>query len=320
MDAGQEKADAGLSALPSTLRALADEYHSHAKVVRGVLDVTADAERPYLRRFLDWFGPPGTPAALFAAIGAGSVTGCLVAYAAAHGPGSRRGMQKTVRLFLRFAWMAGYLPCDLSALSPSVRTPRMGKLARAIPPESIERVVSSVGCLEPVDLRDRAMLCLLSTYGVRGVQVRRLQLEDLDWDGERIRFPAVKGGRPVEQPLVAKVGNCLADYMTRGRPASPCREVFLTDRPPFGAIAHPRQLSRIVRRRLERAGVELPQGVAYGSHGFRHAFASRLYGRVPFKEIVDLLGHRDPSTTLVYGKVDLAALSEAMVPWPEEET
>jgi site-specific recombinase XerD len=41
-----------------------------------------------------------------------------------------------------------------------------------------------------------------------------------------------------------------------------------------------------------------------------------MYGRVPFKDVVDMLGHRDPSTTLVYGKVDLAALRGAALPWP----
>ena len=317
MKARSQEAGAG-QPVPATSESLAEAYRSHAKTVRGVLDATADAECPYLRRFFDWYGPPGSSAALCAAINARSVTDCLAAYAAAHGPGSRRGMQKTVRLFLRFAWTAGYLPRDLSALSPSVHAPRMGKLPRAIPPECIDALVSSVVGDDPVDLRDRAIVCLLSTYGVRGVQVRRLRLEDIDWDRDRIRFLAVKGGRSVELPLVAKAGNRLSEYLKEGRPDSPRREVFLADRPPFGAIEYPRQLSRILRRRLEHAGVELPPGVAYGSHAFRHAFATRLYGRVPFKDMVDMLGHRDPSTTLTYGKVDLAALEQATVPWPEE--
>jgi integrase len=67
---------------------------------------------------------------------------------------------------------------------------------------------------------------------------------------------------------------------------------------------------------MEQAGVKLPKGVAYGSHGFRHAFASRLYGQISFKDLVDLLGHRDPSTTLIYGKVAVAMLAKAALPWP----
>ena len=192
----------------------------------------------------------------------------------------------------------------------------MGRVARAIPAECIATVVSHMSGNTPADLRDRAILGLLSTYGVRGVQLRRLRLEDVDWAKSRIHFPAAKGGRPVEQHLSAKAGNRLADYLRQGRPSSPCREVFLTTRAPFGPIVHPRQLSRILRQRLEQAGVELPQGVAYGSHCFRHALASRLYGRVPFKDLVDMLGHRDPSTTLIYGKVAVALLAKAALPWP----
>lgn len=302
--------------LPETLSALAEEYHKDALRVRGVLDETAKAERPYLKRFFDYFGPPDSPESLFTAICPDSVIDCLIQYASQYGPGSRCCMQTTVRLFLRFAYLSGYLDSDFSALSPSARSPRMGKVARSIPPESIDALISSIGRETSADIRDSAMICLLSTYGVRGVQVRRLCLEDIDWVQSRIHFPAVKRGRSVEQHLTAKAGNRLADYITKARPSSPCSEVFLGLREPFEPIAHPRQFSRIIRKRMAQAGVELPEGVAYGSHCFRHAFASRLYGRVPFNDIVDMLGHRDPSTTLIYGKVDVANLQRAALPWP----
>ena len=302
--------------LPSSLGELAAEYHADAVRVRGVLDSSAAAERPYLRRFFEWFGPPDLPAELFRAITADSVTECLIDYASKHGPGSRCCMQMTVRVFLRFACRAGYLERDLSALSPSVRNPRMGRVVGAIPPGCVEALLEGIQGDAPADLRDRAIVCLLSTYGVRGVQIRRLRLADVDWPRSRIHFPAVKRGRSVEQHLTTAAGNCLVDYLCKGRSQSPRPEVFLHTGVASGPIAHPRELSRILRRRMEQAGVELPAGVRYGSHGFRHAFAARMYGQVPFKDLVDMLGHRDPSTTLVYGKVDLAALSKAALPWP----
>jgi len=302
--------------LPKALSALAEEYHRDALRVRGVLDESAKAERPYLKRFFEYFGPPDSPESLFAAICPDAVTDCLIQYASRYGPGSRRCMQNTVRLFLRFAYLSGYLEADFSALSPCVRSPRMGKIARSIPSECIDALISSIGKETPADRRDSAMICLLSTYGVRGVQIRRLCLEDIDWARSRIHFPAVKRGRPVEQHLTAKAGNRLADYITNARPSSSCSEVFLRLREPFQPIAHPRQLSRIIRRRMVQVGVELPEGVPYGSHCFRHAFATRLYGRVPFMDVVDMLGHRDPSTTLIYGKVDVANLQKAALPWP----
>jgi len=316
MDVVFHAARGGSVVLPSSLADLAVEYHADAVRVRGVLASTAEAERPYLKRLFEWFGPPGSPADLFSAMGADSIIRRLIDYASKYGPGSRCCMQKTVRLFLRFSYRAGYLGRDLSALSPSVRTPRLGKVARAIPPACIETLSRSIQGDTPADLRDRAIVCLLNTYGVRGVQLRRLRLADVDWAGSRIHFPAVKRGRAIEQHLAADVGNRLADYLCRGRPDSSHGEVFLRTNAPFGPIAHPRELSRILRRRLKQAGVELPDGVRCGAHAFRHAFATRMYGQVPFKDVVDMLGHRDPSSTLVYGKVDLAALRKAALPWP----
>ncbi len=295
---------------------LTEEYLSYAVRCRGVLQVSADAERPYLRRFIDWFGNPGSSADLFRQIQPDSLTQCLIDYAEHHGSGSRRCMQKTVRLFLRFAYHAGYMERDLSVLSPSVRTPRMGRIARSLPPACIEALENSIRSHTPADLRDRAIVSLLSTYGVRGAQVRRLRLEDLDWSEGRIRFPAVKRGRAVEQHLTTNAGNCLAEYLHKGRPETFHREVFVHTVEPFGPIAEPRDLSRILRKRIEQAGVDLPEGVRYGSHAFRHAFATRMYGQVPFKDVVDMLGHCDPSTTLIYGKVDIRALRKAALAWP----
>jgi integrase len=298
------------------LAELAEEYRTHAVRVRGVCEVSAEAERPYLNRLFDWFGPPQSPAKLFSRVNAESVTQYLVEYASQYGPGSRSSMQGTMRLFLRFAYQAGYLQRDLSALSPCVRLPRMGKVVRPIPAACTEALLRSIQGDTPADLRDRAIVCLLSTYGVRGVQVRRLRLEDVDWPRERIHFPAVKRSRAVEQHLTASAGNRLAEYLRKGRASSSHREVFLRTDEPFGPIAHPRELSRILRKRMKQAGLELPEGVRHGSHCFRHAFATRMYGRVPFKDVVDMLGHRDPSSTLIYGKVDVAALSKAALPWP----
>lgn len=307
------------SGFPTTLAALAKEHHDYMLKVRSVTMETADSERFYLKRFFDYFGSPDSPADLFAAICPATITGFLAWYASRYGPGSRRWMQISLRVFLRFACQSGYLQSDLSELSPSVRSYRMGKITRSIPSECIDAVISAIGHDTPADLRDSSIICLLSTYGVRGVQIRRLCLEDIDWTNNRIHFPAVKGGRSVEQHLTAGAGNCLVDYISNGRPSSSCREVFLTLKEPFRPISRPCQLSFIIRKRIKQAGVELPEGVSYGSHSFRHAFATRLYGRVPFKDIVDMLGHRNPSTTLIYGKVDIPTLRKAALPWPGAE-
>ncbi len=304
---------------PSSLALLYGGYRRHRLAVRSVAEETVHEELLYLKRFFAYLSPAETPAALFARLDAGRVTAFLVDYADTHSLGSRRWMQYSLRSFLRFCYHCCYVGRDLSVLVPSVRRGRMGRVPRCLPDECIAALQTGIERDAPGGVRDLAIVCLLSTYGVRGVQIRRLRLDHIDWQNDRIHFPAAKGGRPIEQHLMAQAGNRLVDYIAHARPDSSHPELFLTLRKPFRPLPSASYFSAILHRRMKQLGLEVPEGVSHGSHGFRHAFATRMIGRVPFKDVVDLLGHRDPSSTLIYGKVDLEALRQAALPWPGGE-
>jgi len=316
MDSSSSPAAVVCSVPPCHLSSLCEEYRCHALTTRVVASERAEQECRYLDRFFAYLGPPETSVGLFGAISPPTLNGFLVEYAAEHGLGSRRWMQAALRSFLHFAYQSGYMERDLSVLVPTVRVMQMGHLPGVLDDASIAQLDHSINRNTVAGLRDSAILCLLSTYGIRGVQIRRLRLCNLDWENSRIVFPAAKGGRAVEQWLTLEAGNRLADYISNARPPSSHTEVFLSLREPVRPIAKSSQLSAIIRRRMKQAGVEPPEGVSRGSHGFRHAFATRLSGNVPFKDIVDMLGHRDPSSTLLYGKLDVPTLMKAAVPWP----
>ena len=297
------------------LAALVERYRHYTLTIRSASAETIRKRSVYLRRLFEFLGPPPSAVALFARLDPKTIGAFLIHYAPRHGPGSRRDMHATLSAFLRFAYEEQFMGQDLSALVPTVRRCAAAHLPRALPEACIVALERSIERHSPEGRRDAAIVCLLATYGVRGAQIRGLRLEHIDWDRERIRFPVCKGGRLIEQPLTAKAGNRLADYLAGSRPPSVCREVFLVQ---STATELPRSqaLSRIISRRLQQAGVCVPAGVSRGTHGFRHAFATRLVGRVPFKDLVDMLGHRSPSSTLVYGKVDVEALRQAALPWP----
>jgi integrase len=153
----------------------------------------------------------------------------------------------------------------------------------------------------------------MTAYGVRGISVAELLLEDLDWRHSRIRIRAQKGGKEVLLPLAEKLGEAIIDYL-RHRPAqTPFREIFLSARAPFRPLDSV-AISMIVRRRMAKAGVRLP---GCGSRTLRHSWAIRALGHnSAIKSIADVLGHRCIDSTFIYAKADLNALRQVAMPWP----
>ncbi len=171
--------------------------------------------------------------------------------------------------------------------------------------DQVSRMIEEAWGDDPPNLRNRAILLLLSVYGLRSGEVRRLQLGDVDWRADRLRVVRSKSLRPETFPLESGVGNAIARYLRHGRPKSQSRTLFLTLRAPYrtlsgGALRH------LVRRYLSKVG--LPTR-GWGPHGLRHACARHLMeAGHSFKETGDHLGHRSPESTGIYAKVNLAAL------------
>jgi site-specific recombinase XerD len=298
-----------------TLSAVRERYSHYALVIRNISENTTRARLVYIERLFHYFGSPATAAGLFSKIGSETLSAFFADYAMQHGQGSRRSMQDAARSFLHFAYDDRVTANDLSALVPTVRRFKLCGLPKALPEEAILALEQSIDRSSPIGRRDAAILCLLSTYGVRGVQVRQLRLDDIDWRNDRIHFPAAKGGRMIQQHLTTRAGNRLTDYLVNGRPESPLPQVFVLAKT-GAALSKPAHLSGMIRRRILRANISVPDGVSCGTHGLRHAFAVRMTGQVPFKDVVDMLGHRDPSSTLIYAKTDTQTLQQAALPWP----
>ena len=156
------------------------------------------------------------------------------------------------------------------------------------------------------NIRARPMLMLLAVYGLRDGEVRRLRLDDFDWEHEVFRVASSKTRQVRTYPLTRSVGDAILRYLQEARPKSSYREVFLSLRPPFRPTRS--SLWRMVVRRLRALNVSLPH---YGPHALRHACATRLLATgLSLKQIGDQLGHTDPNSTRIYAKVDFAGLRE----------
>lgn len=159
----------------------------------------------------------------------------------------------------------------------------------------------------PVRIRNRAMFLLFARYGFRLSEVRLLELEDLDWEKERIVLRRSKLRRAHEYPLDREVGDAILRYLKEARPRLNHRRVFLSLRQPYRPLSTGAICTQ-VQKRLRRVSDKFS---SYGPHALRHACAKRLLTEgFSIKQIGDHLGHVSVAATQIYAKVDLRGLRE----------
>ncbi len=224
-----------------------------------------------------------------------------------------KGVVTALRSFLHFLLQRGAILTDLARTLPGVASWKLSHLPKSLPPEQVERLLACCDRSSPVGKRDYAILLLLARLGLRGGEVVAMTLEDLDWElGELV--VRGKGQRLERMPVPADVGAALADYLCDVRPACTTRRVFIRMKAPLQCLAGPVAICCIVRRALQRAGLD-PE--FKGAHLLRHSLATNLLRRgASLGEIGQLLRHRQPTTTQIYAKVDIAALRGIALPWP----
>ncbi len=136
----------------------------------------------------------------------------------------------SMRSFLKFAHLKGYIPKDITEAVPVIETPKLGHIPRGISWESVERMlaVAAANRGNHSGRRSYAILQLLVAYGVRIGQVEKLRLQDINWREETIHFHPSKLGNPLCFPLYPEVADALLSYIDKTRGKAPYPEVFLS--------------------------------------------------------------------------------------------
>ena len=212
-----------------------------------------------------------------------------------------------LRQWLHYAEERGWCRPGLWAAVEAPRVYRNENLPLGPRWDTVARMLAATEGDTPGAVRDRAILLLLSVYGLRSGEVCRLRLDDLDWAGNRIRFERSKSRHVESAPLHPAVGEAIVRYLTKHRPATSSRAVFFTIRPPHRPISGHTLYSLVARRYPAGAA----PGKGRGPHGLRHACARHLLeAGHSLKEVGDHLGHRSPDSTRTYAKVALRSLRE----------
>ena len=276
---------------------------------------TLKSRRYYLSQFFTWLGPKITHRR-FAELNAETIEQFFLSYGETATSSARQAMGTALRTFLQFGFHKEVIPQPLTQAVPTLRCYRLATVPRALSDEQAQKVLCCVDRNTPVGRRDYAILQLLYTYGVRGAQVRHLQLADIHWSKNQILFKALKRGKDSLLPLTDDVGKSLLDYLKKARPKRVCPYVFLTSCAPYHRLDQSSTISKIVCSYIVKARVDAP---SKGSHALRHCFATRMVqAGHPLKSVADVLGHRRLSTTFLYTKVDFNALKQVALPWPQE--
>lgn len=215
--------------------------------------------------------------------------------ATTHGAG-RQMPSVAVRSCRRFRVECGELSPGLQAAAPTARQGRHAPLPQRLTAAAVDRVLVTASGETPTARRHHALLLLLARLGLRAHAVAALGLDDRDGDEGRIRLRPGTTHQARVLPLVQDVGQAVAAYLARGRPATTSRHVFLACRAPFPPLTDATASSRIATRALRRAGVT--SHLRLGAHTFRHPAAAPMVNRgARFKAVADVLGHRALQTT-----------------------
>ncbi|MGH2711609.1 MAG: tyrosine recombinase XerC [Actinomycetota bacterium] len=209
-----------------------------------------------------------------------------------------------VRSFYRFAAKRGIVEKNPAALLIS---PKLGsRLPSVLKPGEAESLVEAPVADDAWAWRDRALLELLYSSGLRVSEACGMDLGDLDLDRERVRVLG-KGGREREVPLGEAAADVLRTYMSSFRDKAP--PVAGDTKALFRNRRGKRLSARDARAVVEKYRRMVLSGRKVSPHTLRHSFATHLMeGGADIRAVQELLGHASLSSTQRYTHVSRGRL------------
>jgi len=243
-------------------------------------------------------------------IKADDITSFILRYSRSYSIGSTKLVVTVLRSLFRFLHLRGCVENELAGAVPAVAGWRQSGLPKSISSHELQRLLKSCDHRTHVGRRDFAVLLLLARLGLRRGEVVTLALDDVHWREGEIVLRG-KGRKEARLPLPTDVGNAIATYVQRGRPATGSKTVFLSCRAPYRPLTGC-AITGILHQASDRAG--LPR---MGPHRLRHTAATQMLRQgASLSDIAQVLRHRSIDTTAIYAKVDHQRLRELALPWP----
>ncbi len=183
-----------------------------------------------------------------------------------------------------------------------VTAPRRGRpLPKTLGADSVAQLLAFAGS-EPIDLRDRAIMELFYSSGLRLAELADLDIDDLEL-GEALVEVTGKGRKSRRLPIGTPAGKALRHWLQQ-RPNDDSPALFISMR--GGRLSH-RAIQSRIKLRARQQGI--PENLH--PHMLRHSFASHLLeSSGDLRGVQELLGHANLSTTQIYTHLDFQHLAQ----------
>lgn len=206
----------------------------------------------------------------------------------------------SLRGFFSYLYTNNYIQKDPTERVSSAKVIR--KLPEVLSLYEIEKILEQPDTSDKLGLRDKAILELFYSSGLRVSELIELKISDLFLDDEVIRVLG-KGSKQRIVPVGSSAVKWLREYILKSRPLLEQRirsknYIFLNLR---GTKLSRMGVWKIVERYTKEAGIKKE----VHPHTFRHSFATHLLeGGADLRSVQEMLGHSDISTTQIYTHID----------------
>ena len=219
---------------------------------------------------------------------------------------SRNRYLSAIRDFHKYLLSEEIISNDVASLVELPSTER--KIPDILSVEDIDRLVSIININEPVGVRDRAMIEVLYSCGLRVSELINLTIRDVNIDEEVLKVLG-KGSKERLVPIGSTANYWLSKYIKEAR------NYFIKDIN-YSIIFLNQKGKKITRMGIwwlidnYAKNINLP--VQVHPHIFRHSFATHLIeGGADLRVVQELLGHSSVNTTQIYTHIDNFYLKEA---------
>ena len=292
-------------AIPAVMREAIEEFGNTLTLERGRSDHTLVAYEGDLRQCAAWLARKAKVTDWSSVTAAQAMDWLYSLSGDDFAVASLARKLSALRMFARHLVREEVRPDDFTALLQGPKLVR--RVPGALSEGEVDRLLAAPQGGDAFALRDRALLELFYSSGLRVSELAGLTLSQLDLEHGFLRVFG-KGSKERVVPVGGRAAEALRVYIESGRPSfvrtKTGSAIFLSER---GGPLSRKTLWYLVQKYAAKAGIE--RGVK--PHLLRHSFASHLLGGgADLRAIQEMLGHANLATTQIYTAVEEKRLVE----------